>query len=242
MLEAKQKRSFHALSGFAIIVLIYAALAVTAAFFYPKGFNPLTNTLTQLGDPEFNPAGAIFYNIGVFAICGMTVFIVIALLIAPKQWLTSRGATRKRLFYLTLTFMFLFALFYVITILVPSSVDYGFNSLFTLLFLACLELFIACSSIGIRRLKEYVPWIPPFGFAVAILNLLLVLASALTRFAIFSWITAFLSWSYMAAFIYEFSAATNQPSLKATSQIELATCDNRAFPVPSSREINQLPT
>lgn len=214
MPEVQQKRSLRALSGFVIVVLIYVASTVTASFFYPNGFGPLTNTLAQLGDPESNPAGAIFYNLGVFVICGSTFFIVIALLIASKQWLTVRGATRKRLFHLTVTFMFLFTLFYLLTVLVPSSTDYGLNSLFTLLFVACLELFVVCSAAGIKRLKHHVSWIPPFGFAVAILNLLLILASAISGFSFFGWVTAFTSWSYMLAFVYEFSTTAKETSLR----------------------------
>jgi hypothetical membrane protein len=85
-LEAEKKRSLRSLKGFVIILLIYAVLAVTASLFYPKGFSPLTNTLAQLGDPQLNPSGAIFYNIGAFFICGSTFFIVFALLISPKYW------------------------------------------------------------------------------------------------------------------------------------------------------------
>lgn len=112
MLETEKKRSLSSLKGFVSILLIYVTLAVTSAFFYPKSFSPLTNTLAQLGDPKLNPTGAIFFDIGVFVICDSTFFITFALLIMPKHWLTSRGAARKRLFYITVSLMFLFTLFY----------------------------------------------------------------------------------------------------------------------------------
>ena len=211
-----QNRSFRALKGFLVIVLIYAALTAVSCIFYPKGFSPLTNTLAQLGDPQFNPSGAIYYNIGACLICGSTFFTVAALLITPKQWLTARGAKRKRIFYLTLTFMFLFALLYVLLILVPSSANHGFNSMLTLLFIACLELYITSSAVGTRKLNEHIPWVPWFGFTVAILILLLVTASAITGFSIFGWIVSALSWSYTVAFLYEFSASANEPSPEKT--------------------------
>jgi hypothetical protein len=159
-----------------------------------------------------NPSGAVFYNIGVLIICGSTFFIVFALLIAPKNWLTPRGGKKRTIFYLTLSFMFLFTLFFLLTVFIPSSTNYGVNSLFTLFFLACLELFVACSAVGIRRLSAHVPWIPQFGFAVLAVNLLLILASIMTALSIFSWIIAFLSWSYTVACLYEFSSATNKPA------------------------------
>ena len=197
MFEAEKKRSLRSLKGFTIILLVYMVLAATAFFFYSKAYSPLTNTLAQLGDPKLNPSGAIFYNIGVFVICGSTFFIAFALLISPKHWLTARGATRKRVFYLTVSFMFLFTLFYLLTVLVPRSINYGLNALFSLFFLGFLELFVACSAYGIRRLRGYVQWIPRFGFAVLAINFLLVMFSAFTGFSIFSWIIAVLSWSYM---------------------------------------------
>ena len=207
ILEDKKKRSLRALKGFLVILLIYVVLAVVSAIFYPKGFSPLINTLPQLGDPKLNPAGAILYNIGVYVICGSTFFIVVALLVTPKQWLTSRGAKRMNQFYFILACMFLFTLFYVFTTLTPASKNYGLNGLFTLLFISFLELFVAFSAAGIRRLNDYVHWVPPFGFAVAALLPLLVVSSAIYGFTLFSWVIAVLSWSYMVAFLYEFSAA-----------------------------------
>lgn len=208
MASAQQKRSLFALKGFVFILLIYAILAIAASSFYPQGFSPLSNTLPQLGDTALNPEGAIFYNVGVYVVCGSTFFITVALLIAPKNWLDTRGATkRKVLFYFTVLFMFLFTLFFLLTTLIPSSTDYAANSLFTLLFLTCLELFVVSSAVGIRRLNEHLPWVPAFGFAVAVLNLLLVGASIVTELPIFSWCLAILTWSYTVAFIYEFSGA-----------------------------------
>lgn len=205
-MEAEKKRSLRSLKGFLIILLTYVVLGVTASAYYPKAFSPLTNTLAQLGDPRLNPSGAIFYDIGVFAVCGSTFFISILLLIVPKQWLTSRGATRRVFFYLTVSFMLLFTSFFLLTTLVPSSSNYSLNSLFTLFFLACLELFVVFSAAGIRRLKDHVPWVPTFGFAVAIINFLLVVASSVTGLSIFSWIMAVASWSYTVTFLYEFSS------------------------------------
>jgi hypothetical protein len=205
VLEDKPKRSFRALYGFVIILLIYAFLVATAAFLYPNGFSPLDNTLAQLGDSKFNPTGAIFYNVGVLLVSGSTVFIATLLLILPKQWLTPRGGSRRTLFYLSATFMVLFSLFLLLTALVPTGVNDASNGLFTLIFLVCLELFIVFSSLGVRRMKDHIQWLPAFGFTVAIANLLLVIASAITGYPIFSWALSVTTWFYMLVFIYEFS-------------------------------------
>ncbi len=205
-MDTLPKRSLRSFSGFLILLLIYIVLGVTAVLFYPKGFNPAANTLAQLGDPKLNPTGAMFYNIGVFIICSATLFITGALLITPKQWLASRGATKKTVFYLTINFMALFSIFLMLSTLVPSSSNYALNSFLTLLFFVFLELFVASSAYGIRRLKDHVSWVPTFGFAMATLNFLLVLASAASGLTIFSWLISITTWAYMVVFIYEFSA------------------------------------
>ncbi len=206
--KPQKPRSLRALKGFAVILLIYVVFAVVAAALYPGGFSPQINTLAQLGDAVLNPSGAVFYNLGVYIICAATFFIVGALLITPKQWLDARGAPKRKVFfYLTVAFMILFTIFYLLTTLFSSSTNYDVNSLFTLLFLVFLELFVVSSSVGIRRLQNHLLWVPRFGFSIAALNLLLVVASAVSGLTVFSWTIAILSWSYTVAYIYEFSGA-----------------------------------
>ena len=204
MQEAKAKRSFRALRGLGVILTIYVTLAVTAALFYPNGFSPLTNTLSQLGNSKSNPTGAIFYNAGVLLVSGSTIFIATVLLILPKQWLTPRAGSRRTMFYLSTSFMVLFSLFLFLTALVPAGVNDALNGLFSLVFLVCLELFVVFSSLGVRRMKDHISWLPAFGFIVAVANILFIIASVM-EYAIFSWVLSITTWSYMLAFIYEFS-------------------------------------
>jgi hypothetical protein len=205
VLESKNKRSLRSLTGLFIILLIYTILALAAYTFYPQDFSPLTNTLTQLGNPILNPSGAIFYNIGVLLVSGSTVFIAVLLLILPKQWLTPRGGNRRLFFYLSTSFMMLFSFFYMLTAFVPSGGDDAVNSLFTLIFIVSLELFIVFSAAGARRMKDHLRWVPAFGFTIAAVNLLLIVVSAISGLQIISWILPVATWSYMLAFIYEFS-------------------------------------
>jgi len=44
-------------------------------------------------------------------------------------------------------------------------------------------------------------------------------ASAVYGFSLFSWLIAVLSWSYMVAFLYEFSAS-KEPAPKAASETD----------------------
>jgi len=133
-----------------------------------------------------------------------TIFIATVLLILPKQWLTPRAGSRRTMFYLSTSFMVLFSLFLFLTALVPAGVNDALNGLFSLVFLVCLELFVVFSSLGVRRMKDHISWLPAFGFIVAVANILFIIASVM-EYAIFSWVLSITTWSYMLAFIYEFS-------------------------------------
>ena len=203
--EAKKKRSLQSLTGFLIILLIYLVLAVTAAFLYLKGFNPLTNTLGQLGNPTLNPSGAIFYNIGIFIISCPIFLIAILVLAFGKEWKAKFGVKNKLMFHSVVGFMVLFAFLNILTAVFPAGTNDAANSLFTLLFFISFELFVVLSALGIRKVKDRVDWVPKLGFAVFTINLGLVIISAVSGVLTVSWILAILSWFYMLAFVYQFS-------------------------------------
>jgi hypothetical protein len=205
VLEAEKKRSLKSLTGFLIILLIYLVLAATAAFLYPKGFNPLTNTLGQLGNPTLNPSGAIFYNIGIFIVSCPIFLIAILVLSFGKEWKAKFGIKNKLMFHSVVGFMVLFALLNILTAVFPAGTNDTANSLYTLLFFISFEFFVVLSALGIRNVKDRVDWVPKLGFAVATINLGLVIISAVSGVSTVSWILAILSWSYMLAFVYQFS-------------------------------------
>lgn len=47
------------------LVLFYLAFSLIAFWNFPGSFSPLSNWLSDLGSKEFNPNGAVFYNIGI---------------------------------------------------------------------------------------------------------------------------------------------------------------------------------
>jgi hypothetical protein len=53
----------NAAAGLAAVAL-YLVAAVAARLFYPTTFGPLANWLSDLGNNELNPAGALFYRLG----------------------------------------------------------------------------------------------------------------------------------------------------------------------------------
>ena len=48
-------------------IVCYLAFALLAFAHYPLPYSPLNNWLSDLGNPNLNPSGALFYNIGIVA-------------------------------------------------------------------------------------------------------------------------------------------------------------------------------
>ena len=65
-------------------VSLYLVAAVTARFFYPASFDPLANWLSDLGNNDLNPAGALFYRLG--GILGGAGLLVFFLTLDGRSW------------------------------------------------------------------------------------------------------------------------------------------------------------
>ena len=57
-----------------LAILTYVVCAYLAYHNFPKGYSPLNNWLSDLGDFDHNPTGAVFYNLGV-AVIGLQVLL-----------------------------------------------------------------------------------------------------------------------------------------------------------------------
>ena len=206
-----KKEFLRLFSGFLTIIVIYVILVLIAFSYYPKDFSPPTNTLAQLGNPKLNPSGALFYNIGVFVISSPAFLIIALTMVFAGKWRASLNPRRKIVLYSTLIFMFLFSIFNIMTAIVPSSSNDTINRLFSLFFFITFELFIVFSAFGIQKTKDHIGWIPFLGFAAALLNILLFLGVIIAHLTVANWLITATSWSYMTAFIYEWTIKPPQP-------------------------------
>jgi hypothetical membrane protein len=62
-----------------LAVLCYLALALIAYSQYPSPYSPTSNWLSDLGNPNLNPQGAIFYNIGIISTACLLVLFFLGL-------------------------------------------------------------------------------------------------------------------------------------------------------------------
>jgi hypothetical protein len=79
----------NAAAGLAAVAL-YLVAAVAARLFYPTTFGPLANWLSDLGNNDLNPAGALFYRLG--GILGGSGLLVFFLTLDGRGWGERRAA------------------------------------------------------------------------------------------------------------------------------------------------------
>ena len=75
------RRMTIVVSGLAAVV-IYVIFTAVALSKYPNAYSPVTNWLSDLGNPLVNQSGALFYNLG----CILTSLVLIAFYIGLRSW------------------------------------------------------------------------------------------------------------------------------------------------------------
>ena len=75
-----------------LLVLVgYISFALVAYIFYPGPFAPNRSWLSDLGNAEVNPQGAIFYNLGII----LTGLLLLGFFLGFAQWLRRRTTRSK---------------------------------------------------------------------------------------------------------------------------------------------------
>ena len=122
------------LVAYAIIAAcIYLAFTLIAILSYPQPYSPLTNWLSDLGNPTRNPSGAIYYNAG-----GILTSAVLVLFFAGMyNW--KRGDKKAKSFLrLSQVCGIVFALAFLMSALFPLGVNDSVHSSFSImLFRVC---------------------------------------------------------------------------------------------------------
>jgi hypothetical membrane protein len=77
-----------------VAMLIYVLCTLAAAFQFPVHYNPFDNWISDLGDYEKNPSGAIIYNVG----SALTGLLLMPLFVSLMAWY--KQAKRNRYLYL----------------------------------------------------------------------------------------------------------------------------------------------
>ena len=82
-------------SMFAIVC--YLAFALLAFSLYPLPYSPMSNWLSDLGNANLNPSGALFYNIGIVA----TGVVLLPFFLGLSQWKMGNDRIQNLMLFLT---------------------------------------------------------------------------------------------------------------------------------------------
>ena len=158
-----KKISLVSLMGI-IAALIYIAFTLVAILYYPKPYSPLTNWLSDFGNPTQNPAGAIYYNTG-----GILTSAVLVLFFAGMyKWNT--GDKKMKIFLLVSQISgIVFAFSFIMSALFPLGVNDSVHSFFSIMLFVFIGFFEVFSASAIRRNPAKKP-IAYFGFVAAMIN------------------------------------------------------------------------
>jgi hypothetical protein len=164
MNEKRKNQPVALLAGVAAVAiyLIFTAIALSN---YPEAYSPLTNWLSDLGNPIANPSGAVFYNLG----CILTSVILFAFFISANVW--NIGDKKIRIF-LTIAQIagILSSIALIITALFPLGPHTAIHSLSGKIHIIFIGFFLTFSATVLLKHNASIKWFAYFGFLSAAVN------------------------------------------------------------------------
>jgi hypothetical protein len=172
------------LSSTAIVAAaIYLVCTSIAIMSYPLAYNPMTNWLSDLGNPTLNPSGAIYYDAGGV----VTSIVLLVFFVGMYTWRSEDK--RMNAFLLVAVFSGLaLACAFLLTAAFPLGVNDSLHSTFSIMlfvFVGCFEIF---SASAIRKSPAYPKALSVFGLIVAIINFILAVSFNFGNLYVGEWV------------------------------------------------------
>ncbi len=188
-----------------IAACIYLAFTLVAILYYPQPYSPLTNWLSDFGNPTQNPSGALYYNTGGI----LTSAVLIVFFAGMNKW---NIGDKKMKVFLTLSQIsgIVFAFSFIMSAVFPLGVNDAVHSSFSIMlfiFIGCFEIF---SASAIRRNPSRIRWVPYFGFIAAMINFAFGISFNFANLFIGEWIMIGL----FIAYIITLTITQNRPEKK----------------------------
>ena len=127
-------------------VVVYLIFALVAFLKYPRAYGPLTNWLSDLGNPLDNPSGAVFYRLG----CMLSGAALILFYLKLGIWNTGSKKTRVLLTVAQCTGV-LSAVSLMITGILPLGTSTEIHSLWSMMLYISLGFFLTFSATALMK-------------------------------------------------------------------------------------------
>ena len=146
-------------------VVVYLIFALVAFLKYPGAYGPLTNWLSDLGNPLANPSGAIFYRLG----CMLSGAALILFYLKLGIWNTGSKKTRVLLTIAQYTGVFS-AVSLIITGIFPLGTSTEMHSLWSMMLYISLGFFLTFSATALMKNPAFKRGFGYYAFLTAAVN------------------------------------------------------------------------
>jgi hypothetical membrane protein len=176
-------------------VIIYLTFTFISRLYYPGPYGPLTNSLSDLGNPQQNPSGATFYNTGCI-LMGLT---LIPFYLGLRHWNTGEKKMKVLLIAGQITGMFSSLSIILASVFPPGphTATHGFWA--GMLFIST-AFFWVFSAFSLLRHPASIKWIAYYSF----LPLIAIAIAAVIPDGRFvgEWVTVAMFMSYVIMLSY----------------------------------------
>ena len=190
---------------------------------YNTEMNPLTNWLSDFGNPVENPSGALVYNMGCIIIAALLVVFYIGI----GQWYKDRKIEKKYIIcYIGAQISGVIAsVFLVLASVIPLGINNELHGKFSLLNMIGIDFFLSFIAIALFMNPNIKKWIGIFAYLSAVFNI--VTTNAFSLLYIAEWIYFMLFMIFMAILtlnydkILHHEARPGKQNLKDCSKVSL---------------------
>jgi hypothetical protein len=146
-------------------VVIYLIFALVAFLKYPAPYGPLTNWLSDLGNPLANPSGAIFYRLG----CTLSGVALVLFYLRLGIWNTGNRRTRVLLTVAQCAGVFS-AVSLIVTGIFPLGTSTEIHSLWSMMLYISLGFFLTFSATALMKNPAFRKGFGYYAFVTAGVN------------------------------------------------------------------------
>jgi hypothetical membrane protein len=167
----------------------YFGFTLLAYLRYPLHYSPLTNWLSDLGNPELNPHGAIFYNIGILS----TALLLMVFFLGMSVWKIENKKVQGIMLRLSQAFGILGAFCMLLSGIFPIN-HYEIHSFLSTSLYIFLSTGFVFSAVAFRYHRKIPRWLLALGISIAPF---VILTSIFQTVYLLEWIIVFLLLSYV---------------------------------------------
>lgn len=179
---------FHSVYPY-IAVPGYALCTLAAYVRFPGSFSPSRNWLSELGNPNQNPDGAILYNLGIL----LTGLLVLLFFLGLSRWKIKNQKIQNRLVLLTQIFGVLGSIALILSAVFPINHSQEHQVLSIGLYILLGTAF-AFSATALRYHPGFPKWVLAVGLFTAFVD---ILSGIFMEVTILEWVTVALFLTYL---------------------------------------------